>query len=355
MKRNKLKENQLKLLRHLAQFESLDYLSCLRILDDGKTNDRTKLSYIFRPLTKNNYVKKYKDDSVRILSKGKALFPDINPLITIGGGDSSAKRINTVSRVAMHLKEVGINSYPEIRIDEKIYFIPSACWRKIRTSILSTTRFAGMLMMPGHRLAVYDIGDGTMEWQLRAERSLFYRNYGDFETSATGMLLICCEDKRTDVALQIIRETMWQRKQLLGNVVNQRDKPVKYVKSPIRLAAQYEHVYLTTPDRLKTSIIKIAEEERYITKVQNENPKCSYKSEGDYEDWPYRHFINITSDLLKYVYYFAAARLLMQSREAGRVELNYAIALPEHDFPILNMYPDIIDMEGMKFYECRDN
>ena len=81
MKRNKLKENQLKLLEHLAQFESLDYISCLRILDNEKTNDRTKLSYIFRPLTKNGYVKKYKDDSVRILSKGKALFPDINGFV----------------------------------------------------------------------------------------------------------------------------------------------------------------------------------------------------------------------------------------------------------------------------------
>ena len=38
------------------------------------------------------------------------------------------------------------------------------------------------------KLAVYDIGDGSMEWQVRAEGSLFYTKYGSYETKATGMI-----------------------------------------------------------------------------------------------------------------------------------------------------------------------
>ena len=354
MKKTKLKENQLKLLEHLARFEVLDYMSCLRILDTDKTNDRVELSYVFRPLTKNRYVKKYKDNSVRILSKGRNLFPDVSPLVTVGGSGNSVERVNTVSRVAMYFREVGINPHSEIQDDEEIYFIPSACWRKIRTGILSTTRFAGMLILPNQRLVVYDIGDGSMEWQLRAERSLFYRNYSDYETCATGMLFISEEASREEAANRIIRETMWQRRQLLGKSVGQRDRPVRYAKAPIRLASQYEHVYLTTPDMLETSIKRIIKEKDYIAKLQNQNPKCGYKSEGDFEDWPYRYFVNITSDLLKYVYYFAAGKNLMQLRKTTPGELKYAIVLLKEDFHIFDLYPDVTEMEGMKFYEYKD-
>jgi len=137
----------------------------------------------------------------------------------------------------MILKGAGIESCASQRFPGHECFIPSACWRKIRTGILSTTRFAGILMLGNHRLAVYNIGNGDISWQLRAERSLFYKNYGDYETKATAMLLICDDDKRIEIARRIIRATMWQRKQLIGHEGEcERERPVKYSQAPIRLA-----------------------------------------------------------------------------------------------------------------------
>ena len=40
-----LNENQLKLLRHLARFNLLDYPSCLDMLNNDGGSDRTALSY----------------------------------------------------------------------------------------------------------------------------------------------------------------------------------------------------------------------------------------------------------------------------------------------------------------------
>ena len=71
----KLHENQLKLIRHLIRFNSLDYNTCLEILDTENTGDRIAMSYAFRPLTKNKYISKNKNDIVSILSKGEKLFP----------------------------------------------------------------------------------------------------------------------------------------------------------------------------------------------------------------------------------------------------------------------------------------
>lgn len=42
-----LNENQLKLLRHLARFNLLDYPSCLDMLNNDGGSDRTALSYAF--------------------------------------------------------------------------------------------------------------------------------------------------------------------------------------------------------------------------------------------------------------------------------------------------------------------
>ena len=104
----KLKQNQLKLIRHLAQFETLEYKSCLRILDTEKVGNQKDLSYSFRPLTKNKYLIKHKNGMVNISSKGRELFPCIKPLVTTGGGEAGIKRLNMVSRTAMFLREVGI-------------------------------------------------------------------------------------------------------------------------------------------------------------------------------------------------------------------------------------------------------
>ncbi|WP_160664898.1 hypothetical protein, partial [Colidextribacter sp. OB.20] len=199
-KQMKLHDNQLHLLRHLARFNLFDYSGCLKMLDMDGTGNRTKLSYAFRPLTKNKYLSKRKDGSVSILAKGRALFPEIKPLIAVGGGASETRRIIEVSRMAALMEKNGVPAVGSIPASPEPCFIPSACWRNIAPGILSTTRFAGMLVVGEHRLAVYDIGDGTMDWQVRAEGSLFYTRYGSYATKATGMLLICRKEARIKAA-----------------------------------------------------------------------------------------------------------------------------------------------------------
>lgn len=350
----KLHDNQLKLIRHLVRFQMLDYPGCLHILDTASTNDNTALSYAFRPLTKNGYLSKRKDGSVAILAKGRALLPDEKPLISVGGGAAGFRRAIEVSRMAALLEGQDIASSATLLNTDKPYFIPSACWRKIAPGILSTTRFTGMLMLKDRRIAVYDIGDGTMEWQLRAESSLFYTRCGSYETKADGMLLVCREDMRDQVAANIIRQTMWHRRQLIhSGTCAERSRPVRWSRTPIRLRAQYEHVYLTTPGELGESIQNIGLEEVHTRERCGDGTILHDHAQGNYENWPYRYFVNIATDLLGYVYYFSAALTLLSIRENPDIpptELNYGITTRERDFPILRMYPDVAYMEGSKLY-----
>ena len=168
-----MKDNQEMLIRHLIRFHILDYESCLQVLDIENTGDKVALSYVFRPLTKHKYIVKDKNGIVSILKKGKELFPNEEPLISIGGGTQSRNRILQVSKVAAMLEKVGVEISGERYDMDEPQFIPSARWREIAPGILSTTRFAGMLLAYGKKYAVYDIGDGTMEWQVRAESSLY--------------------------------------------------------------------------------------------------------------------------------------------------------------------------------------
>lgn len=350
----KLKQNQLNLLRHLAQFEALDYATCLWMLDTEKTNDRVALSYAFRPLTKNKYVSKRKDGSVRILAKGRALFPEVKPLVTLGGGAAGTKRVISISRTAAFLRRAEVESFAHPNMTEYCCFIPSTCWREIRNGILSTARFTGILFYGDHRLAVYDIGDGTMEWQMKAERSLFYWRHSEYETKATGMLLICDDDKRDEVAQRIIRHTMWQRKQLIDKSCSaERNKPVQYSRSSIRVSPHFVHVYLTTPEQLYEDIQIINNEDYVIGAFKEDHPHCVEPKEGDYEAWPYRCFINITTDLLKYVYFFARVKEHIKFMQRNKTELRYAIAHSEKDNAIVRMYPDVLEMEGVKIHEYR--
>lgn len=179
-----LHENQLKLLRHLARFNLLAYEDCLTMLDVDETGDRIALSYAFRTLTKNKYVSKRENGYVSILAETR--FPEIIPQISTGGGRAERYRVMEVSRMAVLMEKNGIPAFGDRQEGESAYFIPSACWRDITP--LSTTRFTGMLIVGKHRLAVYDIGEGKMEWQVRAEGSLFYTKYGSYETK---VLFVC--------------------------------------------------------------------------------------------------------------------------------------------------------------------
>lgn len=314
----KLHDNQLQLLRHLARFNLMDYLDCLALLDTTGIGDRMALSYTFRSLTKNKYVSKRKDGCVSILAKGRTLFPEVTPLISAGGGAAERRRVMEVSRIAALMERHGIPSFADRQEDGKPYFIPSACWRKIAPGILSTTRFVGMLLAGEHRLAVYDIGDGAMEWQVLAEGSLLYTRHGSYETRATGMLLVCREDAREQAAKNIIRQTMWNRRQPLRECCVERDRPVRWSRSPIKLKAQYGRVYLTTPAMLTLSLDRILGEEVSIQALCEETGGSCPGSQGVGEDiqaWPRRMFVNPACDLLKYVRFFSAVKSYLTSRK----------------------------------------
>ena len=349
----KLHNNQLKLLRHLCRYSLLSYEDCLALLDTAGTKDKVALSYAFRPLTKNGYVSKRADGSVSILKKGRSLFPEEVPLVFGGGGMTERARLMTVSRVAMWLESIQIPSYGEQHDElQSPYFIPSACWRKIAPGILSTTRFAGMLISGKERLAVYDIGDGKMEWQIRAEGSLFYTRYGSFETKASGMMLICNSDKRNEVAQNIIQQTMWNRRHLLANSYAERNRSVSWSRSPIKLKANYEHVYLTTPSTLEEDLRMIFRSESMIRRQQGEAGKTQSPALGDYEVWPNRVFVNPATDLLKFVYFLSAQKALQQSLADPyeKSPLRHTLCCREKDIPILKMFPTAMDPEGTKLY-----
>lgn len=350
----KLHNNQFRLLWHLARFGLLDYPGCLELLATPELTDPVALSYAFRPLARNKYLIKHKDGSVAILAKGRALFPGLAPLITTGGGEQERKRVMQVSRMAALMEAQGFPALDELPDGAGIYFIPSACWRKIAPGILSTTRFVGMLVGCGLRLAVYDIGDGCMEWQVRAESSLFYTKYGSYETRATGMLFICQEDKREEAAKNIIRQTMWSRKQLLRDHCAERNRPTCWSRSPIKLKAQYEHVYLTTPKQIRRHMISILSEEPWIRALCEENGgRMGAGDASDIEIWPKRLTINLATDLLKYVRFFAAVKDHLKLREQcgdDAAPIRYELHIPARDMAITRMYPDVNEAEEVRFY-----
>ena len=355
----KLHDNQLKLLRHLARFNLMDYLDCLDLLDTAGTGNRMALSYAFRPLTKNSYVSKRQDGCVSILAKGRDLFPEDTPLISAGGGAAERRRVMEVSRMAALMERHGIPSFADRQEEGKPYFIPSACWRKIAPGILSTTRFVGILLAGEHRLAVYDIGDGAMEWQVRAEGSLFYTRHGSYETKATGMLLVCREDAREQAAKNIIRQTMWNRRQLLRDSCVERDRPVRWSRSPIKLKAQYGCVCLTTPATLTLSLKRIVEEDGCIQSLCEETGGVRPGSQGVGEDvqaWPRRMFVNPACDLLKYVRFFSAVKAYLTSRETSdyyQERIAMDLYLYGEDRAIAGMYPEIWESEEVSAYVYR--
>ena len=255
--------------------------------------------------------------------------------------------------MAALMEEHGVTVAAKPLKEDKACFIPSACWRNIAPGILSTTRFVGMLLGKGEQLAVYDIGDGHIEWQVRAEGSLFYTKYGSYETKATGMILVCQTDKRDEIAKNIIRQTMWSRRQLLTDSCVERNRPTRWTSSPIKLRAQYEHVYLTTPGSFDQDMPKILSSETDISCQREGSPKPQDPAQGDYEQWPYRFFANPATDLLKYVYFFSAGKSLLKLLDDDLLsppEVRYVICCRQKDFPILRMYPDVINLEGLKFY-----
>ena len=350
----KLHQNQLDLILHLIRFNIMSYEDCLKFLDTEHTGDLVAMSYIFRPLTKNKYVAKNKDGIVTVLKKGRELFPDEAPIISVATRGKSRLRVLQVSKVAMWMEQIGIPISAELLDTEEPYFIPSARWRNIAKGILSTTRFVGVLLAYDKRYAVYDIGDGTMDWQLRAECSLFSYKYGSFETRVHRMIFICDDGKRNEIAKQIIRHTMWSRKALLKEHYTETDKPVRYSQSPIKLRTQYEHVYLTTPALLETSLERIYDEDYYIENGVEGGILLKEPKQGDVEVYPKRYYLNPAFDILKLIHFFSSVK--------SDVEISQRIHLPEiqrilvvyrEDLEVARMYDDVNEAKGVSIRAYR--
>lgn len=65
-------------------------------------------------------------------------------------------------------------------------------------------------------------------------------------------------------------------------------------------------------------------------------------------------FLNPATDLLKFVYFFSALKELMKLLESDMLsppQVRYAISYRKQDRPILRMYLDVIELEGIQFYE----
>jgi len=352
----KLHENQLGLIRLLCLINIMNYEDCLKFLDTENTGDMIAMSYTFRPLTKNGYVSKNKHGVVTVLKKGRELFPDLEPLFSNATRGKARQRVLQVSKVCMWMEMRGVPLSRELLDTEEPYFIPSACWRNIGKGILSTTRFVGMLVAYDKRYAVYDIGDGTMEWQIKAEASLFFYRYGSTKTKAHGMILICDDGKRDEIARQIIRHTMWNRKTLLKDQYAETDKPVRYSRSPIKLRTQYERVYLTTPALLAQSLDRIYDEDYYIENGVEGGILLNDPKQGDVEVYPKRYYLNPAFDILKLVHFFSTVK--------GDVDLAKKMHVPEiqrflvvwpEDLEVAKMYPDVNEAKGVSILAYRSS
>lgn len=57
---------------------------------------------------------------------------------------------------------------------------------------------------------------------------------------------------------------------------------------------------------------------------------------------------------MKYVCFFSAGKSLLRLLADDLLappEVRYAICYRHKDIPVLRMYPDVINMEGLRFYE----
>ena len=242
----------------------------------------------------------------------------------------------------------------ELLDTEEPYFIPSACWRNIAKGILSTTRFAGMLLAYDKKYAVYAIGDGTMEWQIKAEGSLFYYRYGSIKTKADGMILICDDGKRNEIARQIIRRTMWNRKNLLKDKYAETDKPVRYSRSPIKLKTQYERVFLTTPALLDESLYRIYNVDYYIETGVKGGIKTGDAKQGDIELDAKRYYLNPAFDILKLVHFFATVKNEIEMSQRFRLpEIHRILVVQQEDLEVAKMYPDVNEAEEVSILAYR--
>ena len=281
-----LKIEQVRLLVHLKQYSVANKEIC-EMFADGCS---------LRPMLRYRYIS-YGNGIYRLLKKGFEMTEHIQPLITVSGNTEVIERALKTSRLAAIFANLGIQSAGVLR--ENV-FIPSNKWREIRDGITSTARFNGMLCYRGMRLAVYDIGDGDMEWQKFAEGSLFFRKYGTYENRATGMLMVCDGDP-VCIAETILRYTISKRKELLKRTKLETDKKWAYSLKPICVKENYEKVYITDKNNIAETL-RLAECEQefleyFIDSLQGKN---AARDGYDIDVHPSRYFVNPQGDLLKF-------------------------------------------------------
>ena len=152
---------------------------------------------------------------------------------------------------------------------------------------------------------------------------------------------------------------MWNRRQLLRESCVERDRPVKWSRSPIKLKAQYGRVYLTTPTTLALSLKRILGEDGSIQALCEETGGVRPGGQGVGEDvqvWPRRMFINPACDLLKYIRFFSAVKSYLTSKEKTNYyqeRIAMDLYLHEEDIPIAGMYPEIWESEEVSAYIYR--
>jgi len=221
---------QLQLLTLLKQYGTAT-------LDGGRTlTSKNELATLLRL----NYVSN-NNGLISLLKKGKELVEDTKELIVVGGNLSARQKTAKMADAAGILMQNGISSIDRLPEKNENAFIPSNIWRSFRTCIVSTSRFLGVLHYHNRKIVIYHVENGVYEWQGYAEYSHFFRSYGAYETKADAMLLVCNNGMGLNVAEQIIRHTLWQRKTLIKNYGGyENPKPQKYSRAEITVRSDYE-------------------------------------------------------------------------------------------------------------------
>lgn len=294
-----LNAKQINLLAHLKRFAVADQDTCVLALDSDKTQNKDKLLYTLRPLVKNEYISRRSDELYGLLHKGTELVSTIKPIITAGGDTGSRKRVVEVSHMAALLGWHKIPTVTSIPPDGQNGFIPSAIWRTLRNGIISTTHFLGVLFYNDLRLAVYHIGNGDYDWQLRPECSLHFSHYDEYGLRLTGILLVCNDGCGVNVGKQIIRRTLWERDTLLKRSYCQNTRPVRYSTSPVRVRADYKHAFLAEEHEIP-DVLRMAERdetsfERFAQTVDGGIGGLGHRFAVESNK---HHYLSISNDLL---------------------------------------------------------
>jgi hypothetical protein len=299
--------------------------------------------YSLRPLVRYKYLSHH-NEIYRLLKKGFELTFHIQTLVTITGNASVIERGLRTSYVAALFAMAGINSFG---FQQNNAFIPSNKWREIRSGIISTTRFNGMLCYKNMRLAVYYIGNGDFEWQAFAEGSLFFRKYGTYESRATGMLLICDGDY-IGIAEKILRYTISNRKALLKRTQLESNKKRAYSIGQIRLRPNYEKVYITDKNDLQKTLQMAENEENFVEYFANcLNGHKTIGEDYDIEVHPDRYFVNPQGDLLKFATFFNTVK--------SHVNFIEHMKEKEQDYVSLTKHHILIDKKFEKIARIYDN